>query len=129
MGRWGSCHLTSAAVHPTGAAAGAKAGPCAAGGAEQAAVQRAPSPAVRQPSQHGGALDPDQDGGKVAPPQTVNPGYLSAQVLEVSMVPVALAADSIALVDLISALTGQHPNWHHRTTQIEMGMSSRWKPG
>lgn len=100
----GSCHLTSAAVHPTGAAAGAKAGPRTPGGAEQTAIQRAPPPTVCQPSQYGGTLDPDQDGGKVAPSQTVNPGYPSARVLEVLMVPVALAADSIALVDLISLL-------------------------
>ena len=47
-----------------GAAAGAPEGPGPAGGAGQAAVQRPPPTPVRHPGQHGGALDPDQDGGE-----------------------------------------------------------------
>lgn len=54
----------AAPLPPAGPAAGAEAGPRAAGRAEQAAIQRAPAPAVRQPGQHHGALDPDQDGGE-----------------------------------------------------------------
>lgn len=62
--------LTAPAHVPSpGAAAGAQARPRPPGGAEQTAVQRAPPPPVRQPGQHRGALDPDEDGGEGQLPQ------------------------------------------------------------
>ena len=79
-------------ISPTGAAAGAKAGPCAPGGAEQAAVQRAPAPTVCQPGQCGGALDPDQDGGEAThPPPNSEPRQATCQLRELGVVPVSRA--------------------------------------
>ena len=52
-----------------GAEAGAPEGPGPTGGAGQAAVQRPPPTPVRHPGQHGGAVDPDQDGGEEEEPR------------------------------------------------------------
>lgn len=63
-----------------GAAAGAQAGPRPPGGAEQAAVERAPAPPVCQPGQHRGALDPDEDGGEGVAPALLHPKNLLAEL-------------------------------------------------